>query len=45
MKIIKKDEESKQEIDTEIHLKTIKIERENMEETDTVICLKKRNKD
>ena len=45
MKIIKKDEESKQKIDTEIHLKTIKIERENMEETDTVICLKKRNKD
>ena len=44
MKIIKKDSEIKQEINTEIYLKKKKIKRVNMEETDTVICLKKRNK-
>ena len=42
---LKKDEKSKQEINTDIYLKKIRIKRENMEETDTIICLKKRNKD
>ena len=44
MKMIKKHEESKQEIKTEIYLKKKKIKRENMEEIDIIICLKKRNK-
>ena len=43
--MIKKDQESKQEINTEIYLKKIKVKGENTEETDTIICLKKRNKD
>ena len=41
MKIIKKVQESKQEINAEIYLK-IKIKRENMVETDIIICLKKK---
>ena len=44
MKMIKKDKESKQEINTEICPKKKKIKGENMEETDIIICLKKRNK-
>ena len=44
MKTIKKGQESKQQVITEIHLKKTKIKRENMEETDTIICLKKRIK-
>ena len=34
MKTIKKDEESKQEINTEIYLKKRKMKRENMEKSD-----------
>ena len=45
MKTIKKGQDCKQEIDTEIYVKKIKITRKNMEETDTIICLKKKNKD
>ena len=45
MKTIKKDLESKQEINTEIYQKKRKMKRENMEKTDIIICLKKRNKD
>ena len=45
MKMIKRDEGSRQEINTEIYLKKKKTKRENMEKTDTAICLKKRNKD
>ena len=41
MKMIKKDQESKQEINTKIYLKKKKIKRENMEETDIIIYLKK----
>ena len=44
MKMIKKDQESKQEINTETYLKK-KIKKDNMEKTNTIICLKKRNKD
>ena len=42
--MMKKDEESKQEINTETYLKKAKLKREKMEERDTIICLKKRNK-
>ena len=35
MKTIKTDHENKQEINTKIYRKKIKIKRENMEETDT----------
>ena len=45
MKMIKKDQKSKKEINTENDLKKKKIKRENMEKTDTAICLKKKNKD
>ena len=45
MKMIKRDEGSRQEINTEIYLKKKKTKRENMEKTDTAICLQKRNKD
>ena len=45
MKMIKRDEESKQEINTETYLKKKKIKRGNMEKTDIAICLKKKNKD
>ena len=41
----KEDSESKQEINTEIYLKKIKLIRENITETDAIICLKKRNRD
>ena len=44
MKLIKKDQEIKQEINTEIDLKKKKTKKENMEETDIIKCLKKRNK-
>ena len=44
MKMIKKDQESKQEINTETYLKK-KIKKDNMEKANTIICLKKRNKD
>ena len=44
MKVIKKDEDSKQEINIENYLKKIKTKRENMERIDTMICRKKRNK-
>ena len=36
--------EIKQDISSEVYLKTKKMKRENMEETDTIICLKDRNK-
>ena len=42
---MKKDEESKQEINKEIYLKKKKMKSENMEETDIIICLEKKNKD
>ena len=45
MKTIKKDEDSKQEINTENYLENKKTNRENMKKTDIIICLKKRNKD
>ena len=45
MKMIKIDEVSKQEINTETYLKKKKIKRKNMGGIDTAICLKKRNKD
>ena len=35
--MIKKDQKGKQEMNTEIYLKKIKIKRENLEETHTVI--------
>ena len=44
MKMIKKDKESKQEINTEIYLKMKKLKKQNTVKIDTVICLKKRNK-
>ena len=37
MKTIKKDKESKQEINTEIYLKKKKNEEKNMEKTDIII--------
>ena len=40
-----KDEESKQEMNTETYLKKKKTKRENMGRIDTTICLKKRKKD
>ena len=43
--MIRKDQESKQEINTETYLRKKKMKNENMEETDIIICLKKRNKD
>ena len=39
MKIIKKNYESKQDINTEIYLKKKRKKRENMEETDIIISL------
>ena len=45
MKMIKKYQEIKQEINTETYLKKKKIKRENMGGIDITICLKKRNKD
>ena len=44
MKTIKKDQESKQQINTEIYQKKRKMKKENMEKTDITICLKKINK-
>ena len=44
MKMINKEQESKQEMKTEIYLKKKKIKRENMEKIDIITCLKKRNK-
>ena len=44
MKMIKKDEESKQEIKTEIYLKKKKIKTENMEEKDTKMSKEKKQK-
>ena len=44
MKIIKKDQESKQKISAETYLKKTKTKRENMEKTDTAISLKKKKK-
>ena len=45
MKMIKKDQGCKQEINTETYLKKKKIKKYNMEKVDISICLKKRNKD
>ena len=45
MKIIKRDSESRQEINTESYLKNKKIKKWNTERIDFTICLKKRNKD
>ena len=45
MKMIKKDKESKQEINTETYLTKKKIKRENMGRIDIAICMKKRKKD
>ena len=42
--MIKKDEESKQEINTEIYLKKKKMKRESMEKIDTIMCVKTKNK-
>ena len=44
MKMITKDQESKQEINTETYLNKKKIKRENMEKTDVAICLKKKKR-
>ena len=44
MKMIKKDQDSKQEINIETYRKKIKRKRENMEKIDIIICLKKRSK-
>ena len=44
MKVIKKDQESKQKISAETYLKKTKTKRENMEKTDTAISLKKKKK-
>ena len=43
--MIQRDEENKQEINTETYLKKKKIKKENMEKIDISICLKKRKKD
>ena len=43
MKMIKKDQESKQGMNSETYLKKKKVKRENMEEKDIIIYLKKRN--
>ena len=43
--MIKKDQEYKQEINTETYLKKRKIKKQNMEKVDISICLKKKNKD
>ena len=45
MKMIKRDEENKLEINTETYMKKKKIKKENMEKIDISICLKKRKKD
>ena len=42
--MIKKDSESKQEINTETYRKRIKRKRENMAKIDIILCLKKRSK-
>ena len=42
--MIKKDQQSKQEINRETYLKKKKTKRENMEKIDIIICVKKRNK-
>ena len=42
--MIKRDYESKQEINIETYLKKKKIKRENMEKTDIAICLKKKKR-
>ena len=42
--MIKKDQQSKQEINRETYLKKKKTKRDNMEKTDVIICLKKKNK-
>ena len=44
MKMIKRDQESKQEISTDTYLKKKKTKGDNMGKTDTIICLKKNNK-
>ena len=45
METIKKDWESKQEINTKNYLKKKETKRENMEKTDILICLKKKDED
>ena len=45
MKMIKKDSQSKQEINTKTYLKKNKIKKENMGKIDIPICRKKRKKD
>ena len=45
IKIIKRDQGRKQEINIETYLKKKKIKKENLGRIDIVICLKKRNKD
>ena len=42
MKMIKKELESKQEINTKTYLKNKKTKRETMEKTNIAICLKKK---
>ena len=42
--MIKKDSDSKQEINIETYRKKIKRKRENMEKIDIILCLKKRSK-
>ena len=45
MKMIKRDEDNRQEINIETYLKNKKIKKENMEKIDISTCLKKRKKD
>ena len=45
MKMIKRNYENRQEINTETYLKKKKIKKGNMEKIDISICLKKRKKD
>ena len=45
MKMIKRDQGGRQEINTEAYLEKKKIKKEDMGRIDMVICLKKRNKD
>ena len=45
MKMIKKDQGSKQEINIETYLKKVRIKNKNKDKKDIIICLKKKNKD
>ena len=45
MKMIKRDQENRQEINTETYLKKKKLKKKNMGKIDIAMCLKKRKKD